>query len=119
MRWQGGNRGGGGVEDRRGGGGGMVAGGGIGVAVQGLMGYFVFGIDPATTTQLASQFGGVGDEEQGLMGTPEDQAGQFVGVVGGNINEVWAAKLSGYQRPKVVIYTQGTPTGCGFGQAAM
>ncbi|WP_421729805.1 neutral zinc metallopeptidase [Brevundimonas sp.] len=119
MRWQGGNRGGGGIEDRRGGGGGMVAGGGIGVAVLGLIGYFVFGIDPATTTQLASQFGGAGAAQQGEQGTPEDQAGQFVDVVGGNINDVWTSKLDGYERPKVVLYTQGTSTGCGYGQAAM
>ena len=100
-------------------GGGAVAGGGIGVAVLGLIGYFVFGIDPATTTQLASQFGGAGAAQQGQVGTPEDQAGQFVDVVGGNINDVWKSKLGGYQPPKVVIYTQGTPTGCGFGQSAM
>ena len=57
MKWEGGRRGGG-VEDRRGLGGGAMAGGGIGVAVLALIGYFFFGIDPQTTTQLASQFGG-------------------------------------------------------------
>ena len=118
MRWQGGQRGGG-VEDRRGMGGGAAAGGGIGVLVLAAIGYFVFGIDPATTTQLASQFGGAGTAQQGELGTPEDQAGQFVDVVGANINDVWATKLDGYQPPKVVIYTQGTQTGCGFGQSAM
>lgn len=56
MRWQGGRRGGG-IEDRRGMGGGAVAGGGIGVAVLAVIGYVFFGIDPATTTQVASQFG--------------------------------------------------------------
>ena len=59
MRWQDG-RTGGGVEDRRGLGGGAIAGGGIGVGILALIGYFVFGIDPSTTTQLASQFGGAG-----------------------------------------------------------
>jgi predicted metalloprotease len=119
MRWQGGRQGGGGVEDRRGMGGGTIAGGGIGVMVIAAIGYFVFGIDPGTTTQLASQFGGAGQSEQGQTGTPQDQAGQFVDVVGGNINDVWKAKLNGYQPPKMVIYTQGTSTGCGYGQAAM
>ena len=62
MRWQGGRRGGG-VEDRRGiSGGGVAAGGGIGVVIISLIGYFVFGIDPFTTSQLASQFGGAGSQ---------------------------------------------------------
>jgi predicted metalloprotease len=118
MRWQGGRRGGG-VEDRRGLGGGAVAGGGIGVAIIALIGYFVFGIDPSMTTQVASQFGGAGSQERGTVGTPEDAAGQFVDVIGTNINDVWAAKMDGYTPPNTVIYTQGTGTGCGFGQAAM
>jgi predicted metalloprotease len=120
MRWQGGRQGGGGVEDRRGMGGGAIAGGGLGVGVLAIIGYLVFGIDPSTTTQLASQFGGVGaEQQQGQVGTPKDQAGQFVDVIGGNINEVWTQKLNAYQPPKVVIYEQGTSTGCGMGQSAM
>ena len=121
MRWQGGRGGGGGIEDRRGMGGGAVAGGGVGVAILGLIGYLVFGIDPATTTQIASQFGGAGqsEQQQGVEGAPQDEAGRFVDVVGGNINEVWTSKLRGYQRPDVVLYDEGTNTGCGFGQSAM
>lgn len=118
MRWKGGRRGGG-IEDRRGMGGGAMAGGGIGVMVLAAIGYFVFGIDPSTTTQLASQFGGAGVQEAGRTGTPEDQAGQFVDVVGANINDVWTANLQGYQAPRVVLYEQGTGTGCGYGQSAM
>lgn len=118
MRWQGG-RAGGGVEDRRGMGGGAVAGGGVGVLILAAIGYFFFGIDPSTTQQVASQFGGAGSQEQGQVGTPEDQAGRFVDVVGTNINDVWQTQLQGYTPPKVVIYTQGTGTGCGYGQAAM
>ncbi len=118
MRWMGGRRGGG-VEDRRGLGGGVMAGGGIGVLIIGLLGYFLFGIDLNTTQQIASQFGGAGSQEQGKVGTPEDQAGQFVDVIGANINDVWGAKMSGYTPPKVVLYEQGTGTGCGYGQAAM
>ncbi len=118
MRWQGGRRGGG-IEDRRGMGGGAVAGGGIGVAILGLIGYFVFGIDPSTTQQVASSLGGVGASERGVEGTPQDQAGQFVDVIGANINDVWSTRLSGYQAPTIVLYEQGTSTGCGFGQSAM
>lgn len=118
MRWQGGRRGGG-IEDRRGMGGGAVAGGGIGVAILGLIGYFVFGIDPSTTQQVASQLGGVGAQEQGVVGSPEDEAGRFVDVIGTNVDDVWRTRLDGYQPPNVVLYEQGTGTGCGFGQAAM
>lgn len=117
MRWKGGRRGGR-VEDRRG----MktaAAGGGLGVIVLSLVGYFVFGIDPQTTQQVASQFGGAGTQEQGEVGTPEDEAGMFVDVVGSNINDVWSQLMDGYTPPTTVLYTQGTNTGCGYGQAAM
>ncbi len=117
MRWQSGREEGG-VEDRRGMGG-RVAGGGIGVAVLALIGYFVFGIDPTTTQQVASQLGGAPTSEQGVVGTPKDQAGKFVDVIATNINDVWSKQITGYAPPKVVIYEQGTPTGCGYGQSAM
>ena len=118
MRWTGGRRGGG-VEDRRGlSGGGVAAGGGIGDLVIGLIGYFVLGINPSTTQAVLSQFGGLG-EERGEVGTPRDDAGMFVDVIGTNINDVWAAQLSNYTPPKVVLYDQGTSTGCGHGQSAM
>ena len=118
MRWQGGRRGGN-IEDRRGLGGAGIAGGGIGALVLAAIGYFVFGIDPQTTQQITSQLGGVGSAEQGTQGSPEDQAGAFVDVIGTNVDDVWKTKLQGYQPPTVVIYEQGTSTGCGFGQAAM
>ncbi len=120
MRWQGGRQGGGGIEDRRGMSGGVATGGGIGVLVLAAIGYFVFGIDPSTTQQVASTFGQGSATQEGVQGTPQDQAGRFVDIVGGNINEVWATKLEGYRPPdNIVIYEQGTPTGCGFGQSAM
>ncbi len=119
MKWEGGRRGGG-VEDRRGLGGGAMAGGGIGVAVLALLGYVFFGIDPNTTTQIASSLGGAGQAEQhGTVGTPGDKAGQFVDVIGSNVDDVWSKMIKDYQPPKTVIYTQGTSTGCGYGQAAM
>ncbi|MAN74317.1 MAG: flagellar biosynthesis protein FlgM [Henriciella sp.] len=117
MKWKGGRRGGR-VEDRRG----MksaAAGGGLGVIVLALAGYFFFGIDPQTTQQIASQFGGAGTQERGDVGTPEDEAGLFVDVVGSNINDVWSGLMDGYTPPNTVLYTQGTNTGCGYGQAAM
>jgi uncharacterized protein len=117
MRWQGGRRGGG-VEDRRGMGAGGAVGGGLGVMVLAVIGYLIFGIPPETTTAVATRFGAAAQQE-GEKGTPEDQAGLFVDVVGANINDVWAQALVGYQPPRVVLYEGGTGTQCGFGQAAM
>ncbi|MDP2763619.1 MAG: neutral zinc metallopeptidase [Brevundimonas sp.] len=117
MRWQGGRRGGN-IDDRRGLGGGAMAGGGIGVLILAAIGYFVFDIDPRTTTQLASQFGGAGVSE-GRQGSPTDQAGAFVDVIGANIDDVWSSRIQGYQPPTVTLYEEGANTGCGFGQAAM
>ena len=102
MRWQGGRRGGG-IEDRRGMGGGAMAGGGLGVLVLAAIGYFVFGIDPSTTQQVASQFGGVGSQERGPVGSPQDQAGQFVEVIRTNINDVWATKLARLSRKRASV----------------
>ncbi|MFJ6025094.1 neutral zinc metallopeptidase [Brevundimonas sp. NPDC092305] len=119
MEWRGGRRGGN-IEDRRGMGPVGMAGGGIGALVVGAVLYFVFGIDPQTTQQITSQLGGVGGEQQaGQVGSPQDDAGQFVDVIGANIDDVWKTKLSGYTPPRVVLYEQGTGTGCGMGQAAM
>ena len=96
-----------------------LAGGGIGALVLAAIGYFVFGISPETTNQLTTQLGGAGAAEQGKAGSPEDQAGRFVDVIGTNIDDVWAAKMQGYQPPTVTLYEQGTSTGCGMGQSAM
>lgn len=116
MRWEGGRRGGG-VEDRRGMGGARIAGGGLGTLAIALIGYFLFGIDPQLTTQVVNQYGA--PREPGRAGTPADQDGQFVDVVSANINDVWSARMEGYRPPRVVLYEQGTSTGCGFGQSAM
>jgi uncharacterized protein len=117
MRWQGGRRGGN-IDDRRGMGGGAMAGGGIGVFILAAIGYLVFDIDPSTTTQVASQFGGTGVSE-GRQGSPTDEGGSFVDVIGANIDDVWMTRIQGYQAPTVTLYEQGTSTGCGYGQAAM
>ena len=117
MRWEGGRRGGN-IEDRRGMGPVGMAGGGIGALVLAAIGYFVFGIPPETTQQITSKLGGV-NQQEGKAGTPADQAGLFVDVIGANIDDVWRTKLQGYTPPTVVLYEQGTSTGCGFGQSAM
>ncbi|WP_406852221.1 neutral zinc metallopeptidase [Brevundimonas sp. BH3] len=122
MKWQGGRRGGG-IEDRRGMGGGAAVGGvGIGgLVIAGIL-YFVFGVDPQTSQQIAGQLGGqLGNagQTEGRPGTPADDAGLFVDVIGANINDVWTQKLQGYNPPVTVLYEQGTQTACGMGQSAM
>ncbi len=121
MQWEDGREGGG-VEDRRGiGGSGIgIAGGGLGTLAIALVGYFVFGINPFVTEQVVSQFDNAGSSvEQGRPGTPGDREGRFVDVISANVNDVWATKVRGYQPPRVVLYEQGTRTGCGYGQSAM
>jgi len=120
MRWQGGRKGGN-IEDRRGMGPGKVAGGGIGVIIIALIGYFVLGMEPEEVAQIVGDqsAGSAASTQEGVRGTPEDEAGQFVDIIGANINDVWSQTLRGYRAPTVVLYEQGTGTGCGYGQAAM
>ena len=120
MRWQGGRKGGN-IEDRRGMGPGKVAGGGIGVIIIALIGYFVLGLEPEEVAQIVGDqsAGNAASTQEGVRGTPEDEAGQFVDIIGANINDVWSQALRGYRAPTVVLYEQGTGTGCGYGQAAM
>ena len=122
MRWQGGRRGG--VEDRRGGGGmGPVAGGGgLVVVIVALIGYFVFGIDPQTIMSAGSQTAPSSDV-QSSTGTPGDEEGQFADVVHTSANDAWQSLFQSegkdYRPSTIVLYTQGTQTGCGVGEAAM
>jgi len=123
MRWSGG-RGGGNIEDRRGlGPAGAVGGLGAGGVILALIGYFVFGIDPSTTMSVVG--GGQQVEQQdGVRGTPADEAGRFVDVVATNVDDVWTQVFrhqgQQYQPPAaIVIYDQATGTGCGMGQSAM
>ncbi|WP_321491001.1 neutral zinc metallopeptidase [uncultured Hyphomonas sp.] len=120
MRWQGGRKGGN-IEDRRGMGPGKVAGGGIGVIIIALIGYFVLGMEPEEVAQIVGNqsAGNAASTQEGVRGTPEDEAGQFVDIISANINDVWSQGLNGYRAPTVVLYEQGTGTGCGYGQAAM
>lgn len=118
MRWRGGRKDGG-IEDRRGLWAGTVAGGGGLVGIIAVLAYIFLGVDPSTTRSVAGVFIGQGAQERGSMGTPQDDAGKFVDVVGTNVNDVWAQVVNGYTPPTVVLYDTGTGTGCGYGQAAM
>jgi uncharacterized protein len=124
MRWSGG-RGGGNIEDRRGMGPAGIGGVGAGGVILALIGYFVFGISPSDTLSVVNGAGGGAVQQQeGVRGTPADEAGRFVDVVATNVDDVWTAvfRQQGRQyRPpaSVVLYDRATGTGCGMGQSAM
>ncbi|MCB9972215.1 MAG: neutral zinc metallopeptidase [Hyphomonas sp.] len=118
MKWEGGRRGGN-IEDRRGLGPGAVAGGGVGAVVLALIAYFFFGVSPEEAGLDMSPSTTTTSSESARTGTPEDEGGQFVDVVAANIDDVWSQIIRGYTEPRVVLYTQGTQTACGVGQAAM
>ncbi|UDF04480.1 neutral zinc metallopeptidase [Asticcacaulis sp. AND118] len=117
--WEGGRRGG--VEDRRGlGGGALIGGGGIGAVVIALVGYFVFGIDPQVLLSQTSQVSGAASGPVAAGACPEgDKACDFADVMHTSANDVWASAIQGYEPSTIVLYTQGTQTGCGMGQSAM
>lgn len=125
MEWEGGRESGN-IEDRRGLGPIGVGGIGVGGVVLALVGYFVFGINPSTTLSVLNGAGSppAAEQQQGVRGTPKDEAARFVDVVETNVDDVWSQvfRQSGqpYQPPAgVVLYDQSTTTGCGLGQSAM
>jgi predicted metalloprotease len=114
------------VEDRRGqrfGGRGLI-GGGIGTLVLVVIGLFL-GIDPRVIFGLA---GGLQQQAPveapaGKVGAPSDEMGRFVAVVLGDTEQTWNTLFRqlgrDYQEPRLVLFTDATPTACGTGQAAM
>jgi uncharacterized protein len=121
VKWQGGRRGG--IEDRRGmSAGTVVGGGGLGAVVIALIGYFVFGIDPQTLLGQMNQsnMGGGSQTSVAVGQCPEgDKVCEFTDVIHTSANDTWAGIIPNYQASKLVLYEQGTQTGCGMGQSAM
>ena len=115
------------VEDRRGmggiPGGGRTIGGGIGVLVVAVAAMF-FGIDPRLVLGL---LGGSEQAQPTRVETPtskpQDEMGRFVSVVLADTEDTWSTlfKQMGrtYEQPRLVLFTQATPTACGTGQSAM
>lgn len=118
MRWREG-RGSGNVEDRRGLG--PIGGIGVGGIILAIIGYALFGIAPEQTMSVLNSV--TGEQQEGQVGTPGDEGGQFVDQILGSTEDVWAAEFRAagleYQPTRTVLYTAGTLTGCGVGQAAM
>jgi len=118
--WQGGRRSG--VEDRRGlSTGAVVGGGGLGAVVLALIGYFVFGIDPQVLlSQTGPSAAPVQSQQVQVGACPEgDKACDFADVIHTSANDVWAGLIRDYRPSTIAIYSQGTQTGCGYGQSAM
>src|SRR5262249_34506227 len=48
-----------------------------------------------------------------------DEARAFVGYVLDDVQKMWAERLNGYEKARVVLYSEATTTGCGMGEAAV
>jgi predicted metalloprotease len=130
MRWQGGRRSEN-VEDRRGMAGGrqmMTMGGGC-LTLLVVLGALYFGVDPRLVMQFLGGAGG-GGQGQVQQGPPreltpqEKERGEFVKVVLGSTEDIWAEVLQEqlgkrYQPPTLVMFTEATKSGCGFAGAAV
>lgn len=105
-----------------GGGGGLVfGGGGLGVVVMiGLA--LLFGVDP----RLLLQGGGgseTGVRTEAAGPRSDDEDARFARVVLAYTEDTWGQifrqRGAAYDPPTLVLYDEGHPTGCGFGQSAM
>jgi predicted metalloprotease len=119
------------VEDRRGrsGGGGLRLGGGrmgLGTIVIALVASYFLGINPLTVLNMLSG-GGMPAIEQSAPSASRppanDETAIFVSKVLASTEDTWneAFQRMGkqYQEPKLVLFSDATPTACGTGQAAM
>jgi predicted metalloprotease len=111
------------IEDRRG-----SSGGGFGMAPMGIGGTIIllvlgliFGVDLTGNGDGGSP---IPQSSGGEVGAPvsespeEAQLSQFVSFVLDDAQGAWKQMMPGYRDAKLVLYRQGTPTGCGMGSAA-
>ncbi len=115
------------IEDRRGmsfGGPGMQL-GGLGLVAVFVVSLFT-GISPTT---LLSMLQGASPPQQQAQRAPtgapdaRDEQADFVAAVLGSTEDTWtrifAERNARYQPPRLVLFTNATPSACGTGQAAM
>lgn len=118
------------VEDRRGGGG--IPGGGrsigIGTIVLALVAMY-FGVDPSVVLNMG--VGGPDVQQQAPVAagvqpsgrSDDDALAHFTSRVLADTEDTWGELFRAggqeYRQPRLVLYTGGTPTACGAGQAAM
>lgn len=133
MRWDG-NRESDNVEDRRdeggdGSSGFRLGGGGIGLGTVaiGLVAWLVFGANPL---QVISALSGGGHQQvqtqpqqPKVHSAEEEREAKLVRVVLADTEDVWGQifqqRGASYQQPKLVLFSNSTPTACGQGQSAM
>ena len=91
---------------------------GIGGVVIALIAMY-FGIDPALVTNVVEPQ----SSATGTVPPADDPASQFVSKVLGSTEDVWNVAFqqagSEYREPRLVLFTDATPTACGTGQSAM
>lgn len=107
------------ISDRRGMGP-VAAGGGIGVLVLTVIG-LLFGVDPRALLQDGA--GAPAAEQEGVQGTPTDEAGSFAAGVLGSTEDAWTAIFAengqDYPEPTLVLFDGAVQSACGFAQSAV
>src|SRR6185436_10638068 len=112
------------VEDRRG----MSAGRGVAMGGGGLLLLVVFalitGQDPGALLDMVQNTQvSVDQGQQGQMGAPADELGQFAATVLASTEDVWSEILrghgEGYRPPKLVLFSGAVDSACGFASAAV
>lgn len=97
----------------------LVAGGGIGAVVLALVVMFLGG-DPNTVLQQGAP---AGQTQEGTVGTPQDEGGDFVAGVLGDTEDTWNTIFREqlgreYEEPRLVLFSDMVQSECGMGQAA-
>ena len=130
MRWQKARRSDNVVDARGGGGGSMRFGGGKGLSLGGIAIVVVIGLlmgqDPLTIlgniAGQAVQTGGVATQSQPKPAANDPQS-EFVRAVLGDTEDTWRAIFQAggkqYQDPKLVLFSGGVRSACGFADAAV
>ena len=118
MRWLG-NRESNNVEDRRGSGGGLAIGGGIGTIVIAII-YLLLGGNP---TDVVNQVVAPQQTQSSSTRSPEEEKlASFTKVVLAYTEDVWdsiyRADGQQYEKPRLVLFSNQTQSGCGFASAA-
>jgi uncharacterized protein len=121
MRWRNARRSSN-VEDRRGG---RPRGGGFGGGRIGLGGLVIvliigalFGRNPLEMLGLLSQMDGGGVSTQAGPGI-DDESRAFVESIVGETEDVWQAKMRGYQPPTLVLFSGAVASACGNASSAV
>jgi uncharacterized protein len=118
MLWKG-RRGSGNVEDRRGMGGPIAIGGGVVGVIILLLRMLLGGGDPGDLQEQVQNQQPMTQEQKAA----DDELASFASVVLADNEDVWgsifAQNGAQYQQPKMVLYRQGTQSGCGLANSAV